>query len=189
VNLAAKLVAEHGEALQTVCGDGLTHIFPTPDRIAQANLLGMPAARARALSSVAAAASANPNFFSPSQTLEDAIAKLRSIRGIGEWTAQYIAMRVLREPDAFPATDIGLLRALARSEGGRPSTAEVVARAEAWRPWRAYAAQHLWTVDARTVRANKRINLKDNVDGHPSNAADPVHSSSREHDRNITSHP
>jgi 3-methyladenine DNA glycosylase/8-oxoguanine DNA glycosylase len=62
VNLAAKLVAEHGEPLQTVCGDGLTHIFPTPDRIAQANLLGMPAARAQALSSVAAAASANPNL-------------------------------------------------------------------------------------------------------------------------------
>ena len=60
--------------------------------------------------------SANPNLFSPSQTLEDAIAKLRSIRGIGEWTAQYIAMRVLREPDAFPAADIGLLRALTRSE-------------------------------------------------------------------------
>jgi AraC family transcriptional regulator of adaptative response / DNA-3-methyladenine glycosylase II len=74
---------------------GITRIFPTPDRIARANLLGMPAARAQALSSVAAAASANPNFFSPSQTLEDAIAKLRSIRGIGEWTAQYIAMRVL----------------------------------------------------------------------------------------------
>ena len=189
VNLAAKLVAEHGEPLQTVCGDGLTHIFPTPDRIAQVILLGMPAARAQTLSSIAAAASANPNFFSPSQTLEDAIAKLRSIRGIGEWTAQYIAMRVLREPDAFPAADIGLLRALARSEGGRPSTAEVVARAEAWRPWRAYAAQHLWTVDARTVRANKRVNVKDNLDGHLSNAADPVQRSSREPDRNITSHP
>ena len=189
VNLAAKLVAEYGEPLRSVHGDGLTHIFPTPDRIAQAHLLGMPAARARALSSVAAAALANPNLFSPSQTLEDAIAKLRSIPGIGEWTAQYIAMRVLCEPDAFPAADIGLLRALARSEEGRPSTAEVVARAEAWRPWRAYAAQHLWTADARTVRANKRINLKDNFDGQPSNAADPVCRSPRERDRNIASHP
>jgi len=189
VNLAAKLVAEYGEPLRSVHGDGLTHIFPTPDRIAQAHLLGMPAARARALSSVAAAALANPNLFSPSQTLKDAIAKLRSIPGIGESTAQYIAMRVLREPDAFPAADIGLLRALARSEEGRPSTAEVIARAEAWRPWRAYAAQHLWTVAARTARANKRINLKDNVDGHPSNAADPVCRSPRERDRNIASHP
>jgi AraC family transcriptional regulator, regulatory protein of adaptative response / DNA-3-methyladenine glycosylase II len=189
VNLAAKLVAEHGEPLHTVCGDGLTHIFPTPDRIAQANLFGMPAARAQALSSVAAAASANPNFFSPSQTLEDAIAKLRSIHGIGEWTAQYIAMRVLREPDAFPAADIGLLRALARSEEGRPSTAEVIARAEAWRPWRAYAAQHLWTLDTRTARANRCTSLKENVDAHPSSAADPIRRSPRERDRNIASHP
>jgi 3-methyladenine DNA glycosylase/8-oxoguanine DNA glycosylase len=74
-----------------------------PARIAQAHLLGMSAARARALSAVAAAALADPNLFSPSQTLEDAITKLRSIRGMGEWTAQYLAMRVLGEPDAFPA--------------------------------------------------------------------------------------
>jgi AraC family transcriptional regulator, regulatory protein of adaptative response / DNA-3-methyladenine glycosylase II len=161
VNLAAKLVAEHGEPLQTVCGDGLTHIFPTPDRIARAHLLGMPAICARALSSVAAAALTDPNLFSSSQTLEDAITKLRSIRGIGASTAQYIAMRVLREPDAFPAADIEILRALARAAEGRPSCAEMVARAEAWRPWRAYAAQHLWTVDARAARTNNRISLKD----------------------------
>ena len=189
VNLAAKLVAKYGEPLRSVCGDGLTHVFPTPDRIAEADSLGMPAARARALSSVAAAALANPNLFSPSQTLEDAIAKLRAIRGIGEWTAQYIAMRVLREPDAFPAADIGLLRALTRAEEGRPSAAEVVARAEAWRPWRAYAAQHLWTVDTRTARANKTISLKDNVDGQSNSAADSVRRSPGEHDRNIASHP
>jgi 3-methyladenine DNA glycosylase/8-oxoguanine DNA glycosylase len=189
VNLAAKLVAKHGEPLQAVCEAGLTHTFPTPDRLAKADLLGMPAARAQALSAVAAAASANPNLFSPSQTLEDAIAKLRSIRGIGEWTAQYIAMRVLREPDAFPAADIGLMRALTRPGEGRPSAAEVVARAEAWRPWRAYAAQHLWTVDARTARTNKRITLKDNVDAHPRSAADSVRRSARERDRKIASHP
>jgi AraC family transcriptional regulator of adaptative response / DNA-3-methyladenine glycosylase II len=189
VNLAAKLVAKYGEPLRSVCGDGLTHVFPTPDRIAEADSLGMPAARARALSSVAAAALANPNLFSPTQTLEDAIAKLRAIRGIGEWTAQYIAMRVLREPDAFPAADIGLLRALTRAEEGRPSAAEVVARAEAWRPWRAYAAQHLWTVDTRTARANKTISLKDNVDGQSNSAADSVRRSPGEHDRNIASHP
>jgi AraC family transcriptional regulator, regulatory protein of adaptative response / DNA-3-methyladenine glycosylase II len=189
VKLAAKLVAEYGEPLRSVCGDGLTHIFPTPDRIAQASLLGMPAARAQALSSVATAASANPNFFSPSQTLEDAIAKLRSIRGIGEWTAQYIAMRVLSEPDAFPAADIVLLRALTQADGGRPSYAEVVARAEAWRPWRAYAAQHLWTMDARTAKANTRNSPKDNVDAYPNSASNPVRRSLREHDRNTRYHP
>src|SRR6202048_2170137 len=92
----------------------------------QAHLLGMPAARARALSAVAAAALADPNLFSPSQALEDATATLRSIRGIGEWTAQYIAMRVLREPDAFPAADIGLMRALTPPGGARPATSEVL---------------------------------------------------------------
>src|SRR5271163_3046112 len=189
VNLAAKLVAEYGEPLRPVYGAGLTHIFPTPERIAQAHLLGMPAARARALSAVAAAALADPNLFSPSQALEDAIAKLRSIRGIGEWTAQYIAMRVLREPDAFPVADIGLLRALTRAEEGRPGTAEVVARAEAWRPWRAYAAQHLWTMDARTSRANTHTSIKDNVDAHPRSASDPIRRSPRDHDRDIASHP
>src|ERR1700730_18679770 len=74
VNLAAKLVAEYGEPLRPVYGAGLTHIFPTPERIAQAHLLGMPAARARALSAVAAAALADPNLFGATQALEDAIA-------------------------------------------------------------------------------------------------------------------
>jgi 3-methyladenine DNA glycosylase/8-oxoguanine DNA glycosylase len=175
--------------LRPVYGNGLTHIFPTPERIAQAHLLRIPTARARALSAVAAAALDDPNLFSPGQALEDAIAKLRSIRGIGEWTAQYIAMRVLREPDAFPAADIGLLRALTRAEEGRPSTAEVVERAEAWRPWRAYAAQHLWTMDARTSRANTRTSFKDNVDAHPRSASDPIRRSPRDHDRDIASHP
>jgi AraC family transcriptional regulator of adaptative response / DNA-3-methyladenine glycosylase II len=63
---------------------------------------------------------------------------------VGEWTAQYIALRQLREPDAFPASDLGLLRALADERGKRPSVSEVLERAESWRPWRAYAAQHLW---------------------------------------------
>ena len=76
--------------------------------------------------------------------LDEAIGKLRSIRGVGEWTAQYIALRQLREPDAFPAADIGLMRALADDEGHRPSAPELLARAQVWRPWRAYAAQHLW---------------------------------------------
>jgi AraC family transcriptional regulator of adaptative response / DNA-3-methyladenine glycosylase II len=76
--------------------------------------------------------------------LEDAVKRLRSIRGVGEWTAQYIALRQLREPDAFPAADIGLLRAIAGREMRRPSSSELLDRANAWRPWRAYAAQHLW---------------------------------------------
>jgi AraC family transcriptional regulator of adaptative response / DNA-3-methyladenine glycosylase II len=64
---------------------------------------------------------------------------------VGEWTAQYIALRQLREPDAFPAADIGLMRAVADGDGRRPGVEELLAQAEKWRPWRAYAAQHLWT--------------------------------------------
>jgi AraC family transcriptional regulator of adaptative response / DNA-3-methyladenine glycosylase II len=59
-------------------------------------------------------------------------------------------MRALREPDAFPAADIGLLRALTDATGRRPTPRELLARAEGWRPWRAYAAQHLWAADAAT---------------------------------------
>jgi AraC family transcriptional regulator of adaptative response / DNA-3-methyladenine glycosylase II len=87
-------------------------------------------------------------LFSRGASLEQAIAKLRALPGIGEWTAQYIAMRELREPDAFPAADVGLLRAMSDSDGRRPSPEELLARAEAWRPWRAYAALHLWAAGA-----------------------------------------
>ena len=81
----------------------------------------MPTIRADALSALARAAAADAGLFRPTQSLEGAIAKLRSLRGIGEWTAQYIAMRVLREPDAFPAADIGLMRALTPPGGARPA--------------------------------------------------------------------
>ena len=158
--LAAKLAAAFGDRMEASADGRLTHTFPAPGILARSDLrvLGMPAARAAALSSVAAATAADPALFSPSQTLEAAITRLRSLRGIGEWTAQYIAMRALREPDAFPAADIGLMRALARPGGVRPSAAAVLARADAWRPWRAYAAQHLWTAEGT---------IKDHADAQP----------------------
>jgi AraC family transcriptional regulator, regulatory protein of adaptative response / DNA-3-methyladenine glycosylase II len=97
---------------------------------------------------LAEAAAADPNLLRPFGTIEEAIVRLRAIRGIGEWTAQYIALRAIREMDAFPASDIGLLRGAARLNGVRPTSTSLLDRAEAWRPWRAYAAQHLWAVDA-----------------------------------------
>jgi AraC family transcriptional regulator, regulatory protein of adaptative response / DNA-3-methyladenine glycosylase II len=148
----------------------------------------MPAARAQALSSVASAACADPNLFSATRTLEDAIAAHRALPGMGDWTAHYIAMRVLREPDAFPAADIGLLRALAPPGGGRLSAADAIARAEAWRPWRAYAAQHLWTAEAGTARASTRTNRKDNIDALSGNASGAVHGSPPKPDRPNASH-
>ena len=104
----------------------------------------MPRARAAALSAVAAALIADPDLFGARRSLEEAVEKLRTIKGVGDWTAKYIALRQLREPDAFPAADIGLMRALADETGRRPSARELADRAETWRPWRAYAAQHLW---------------------------------------------
>ena len=146
--LAGKLVAIYGEPLANgrPSADGLTHVFPCPERLTVANLaaLGMPGARAAALASLAHAVASDPQIFGPRRSLEEAIVQLRALPGVGEWTAQYIAMRELREPDAFPAADLGLMRAMTNGKGRRPSPAELLARAERWRPWRAYAAQHLW---------------------------------------------
>jgi AraC family transcriptional regulator, regulatory protein of adaptative response / DNA-3-methyladenine glycosylase II len=145
VRLAGRLVAAYGEPLAEPDG-GLTRVFPRPEVLARADLsaLGMPRSRAATLSAVAAAVVADPDLFCASRGLEEAVQRLQSIRGIGEWTAHYIALRQLREPDAFPAADVGLMRALADLEGRRRSSRELLGRADQWRPWRAYAAQHLW---------------------------------------------
>ena len=143
--LAGRMVAAYGEPLSSR-HEPLTHVFPRPEVIAAADLasLGMPRSRSAALSAVAAAAVADPHVFDANCGLDDAVKRLRAIRGVGEWTAQYIALRQLREPDAFPAADLGLLRAIAGREGRKHSSSELLDRADAWRPWRAYAAQHLW---------------------------------------------
>jgi AraC family transcriptional regulator, regulatory protein of adaptative response / DNA-3-methyladenine glycosylase II len=148
IGLAGKLVARYGKRLSRIDPQfpSLTHVFPQPARLASEDLtqLGMPGARAVALSSLAAAVAADPQIFGARRSLDEAIVQLRALAGVGEWTAQYIAMRELREPDAFPAADVGLMRAMADTQGRRPSPGELLARAERWRPWRAYAAQHLW---------------------------------------------
>ncbi|NNL86823.1 MAG: DNA-3-methyladenine glycosylase 2 family protein [Myxococcales bacterium] len=145
--LAGRLVATYGDPLPCAEGTGLTHTFPLPERLVTADLrgIGVTRARARTLTALAAAALKAPALFAPADSLESSVARLREIPGIGDWTAQYIAMRALREPDAFPAADLGLQHACADPDGRRPRTAELRARAEAWRPWRAYAALQLWT--------------------------------------------
>jgi AraC family transcriptional regulator of adaptative response / DNA-3-methyladenine glycosylase II len=145
IRLAGTLVARFGEKLRDP-DRALTHVFPEPAVFADIDpaSMGMPRSRGVALLAVAAAVVADPHIFAAGRGLEGAVAQLRALPGIGEWTAQYIAMRQLREPDAFPAADIGLMRAMADSEGLRPTASALLARAETWRPWRAYAAQHLW---------------------------------------------
>ncbi len=150
--LAEQLVAAHGERVSSdfVSEPRLTHVFPEANRLAAAKSIevGMPAARRSALKELAEAAAADRNLFRSFGTIEEAIARLRKIRGVGEWTAQYIALRALRETDAFPATDIGLLRGAEVVDGARSTVPNLLMRSESWRPWRAYAAQHLWAAGA-----------------------------------------
>ena len=153
--LLAQLVINHGERVSgdLVNDPRLTHMFPDARRLASAESIqvGMPAARRSALKELAAAAMADPNLFRSLGTIEEAIDRLRKIRGIGEWTAQYIALRALREMDAFPAADIGLLRGAELIDGTRTTAPNLLTRSESWRPWRAYAAQHLWAAAASTL--------------------------------------
>jgi AraC family transcriptional regulator of adaptative response / DNA-3-methyladenine glycosylase II len=124
---------------------GLTHLFPPPQALADADLsdIGLPRARAATIRALASAVARGELALDASQGLDEAVDRLCVIPGLGEWTAHYIAMRALGEPDAFPATDLGLRRALGNGAGPLPAT-EVARLAEAWRPWRAYAAMYLW---------------------------------------------
>jgi AraC family transcriptional regulator of adaptative response / DNA-3-methyladenine glycosylase II len=151
-SLAARIVEAHGEPTADPAAQalGLTRHFPTPERLSGCDVagLGMPKARGVAIEMLARRAMEDPSLFSPRADLDSAIAALSALPGIGAWTAHYIALRALREPDAFPHADAGLLRAVAEAEGCRLAPEALLARAEAWRPWRAYAAQHLWAADA-----------------------------------------
>jgi AraC family transcriptional regulator of adaptative response / DNA-3-methyladenine glycosylase II len=94
----------------------------------------------RAIQALAQALEAGTLKLEPMVAVDDTIAQLRALPGFGEWTAQYVAMRALAWPDAFPHSDLGVLKAL-----GETDPRQALARAEAWRPWRAYAVMHLWS--------------------------------------------
>ncbi|MEO8179560.1 MAG: AlkA N-terminal domain-containing protein [Deltaproteobacteria bacterium] len=145
--LGQRLVLSCG--MPVLLGPSLTRVFPTPERVAQADLsqLGAPRERVRTLEALARAALEDSSLFEPRSTIEETVTRLCSVRGIGAWTAQYIALRAAREPDAFPASDRGILRGV-QGDGSDWSAATLERYAERWRPWRAYAAQHLWAADA-----------------------------------------
>jgi AraC family transcriptional regulator of adaptative response / DNA-3-methyladenine glycosylase II len=153
--LAARLVARHGDPLPSPVG-GVTHLFPSPGRLAGADLdgLGLTGRRiesVRALSRAVAAGDLDLVGADPEQL--DAI--LLRLPGFGPWTRAYIAMRVRGDPDAIPISDLGLRRAMERL--GEPAdTGSLARRAELWRPWRAYAALHLWNTLAVPVVAQTR---------------------------------
>ena len=144
--LAGRLVAAHGAAMRDPA-PGLTHVFPSPAAIAAVDpaTLGLPRRRAATLVAMATAVTRKPAWLEAGRPLDEVVRDLCGIPGIGAWTAHYIAMRQMRDADAFPAADVALLRSFGNLDGARPTPKELQARAEAWRPWRAYAAQHLWT--------------------------------------------
>ena len=157
-SLAAKLVANYGEPIENpaAVAAGLTCLFPLPQRMIGKDIaaLGMPGARGRALESLARTVAEDPTIFTPRADLASAIAALKALPGVGEWTAQYIALRELREPDAFPQADIGLMRAMVDGAGVRPTADQLLTRSAVWKPWRAYAAQHLWAADPGFAQVN-----------------------------------
>jgi AraC family transcriptional regulator of adaptative response / DNA-3-methyladenine glycosylase II len=137
--LAGRLIRTFGTPV-VVCPK-LTHIFPAPEKLATSDLtkIGLPKARAHSIRSLARAVSDGKIAFTGVVNVEKFLSQFCEMPGIGSWTAQYVAMRALGEPDAFPASDLGLLRA-----AGLRDSRELESRAETWRPWRAYAAIYLW---------------------------------------------
>jgi AraC family transcriptional regulator, regulatory protein of adaptative response / DNA-3-methyladenine glycosylase II len=144
--LAGRLAKSYGRPLDGHCTPGLTHLFPIPEALVDAELsqIGIPKARAMTIRTLARRIHRGELVLDASRSLDDVVASLCAIPGIGPWTANYIAMRALGETDAFPADDLWLRRALSNGVA-LLSTEQVTDAAEAWRPWRAYAAMHLWT--------------------------------------------
>ena len=145
--LAGRIAAKYGEPLAMPAATSArwpTRLFPRPEKLARArfNGVGLIRSRAETIRLLARAVTRGDVTFDSAQDADEFCARLTAIRGIGDWTAQYVAMRVLKNPDAFPATDLALLKALSSPERVSPKTLST--RAERWRPWRAYAALLLW---------------------------------------------
>jgi AraC family transcriptional regulator of adaptative response / DNA-3-methyladenine glycosylase II len=140
-NLAGRIARAFGQPFSG--NGGLSHLFPTAKVLAEANVasIGMPKARAETIRTLARAVCDGHIRFEGCVDAPALVARLCEIAGIGNWTAQYVAMRALMEPDAFPSGDLGLLHA---TELG--SWRELERRSENWRPWRAYAAMYLWNI-------------------------------------------
>jgi AraC family transcriptional regulator of adaptative response / DNA-3-methyladenine glycosylase II len=141
--VAGRFAAAFGDAVDTPF-ESLSRIFPSAERIADVPYgriarLGMPGARARSVIALARAVADGKLVLMPNADIEATLDQLRALPGVGEWTAQYIAMRALAWPDAFPHTDLVVKKALNETDARK-----VLAAGEAWRPWRAYAVMHLW---------------------------------------------
>jgi AraC family transcriptional regulator, regulatory protein of adaptative response / DNA-3-methyladenine glycosylase II len=154
-SLAGRMVQAFGQPCAT--GDKLTHLFPRPEVLADAALtsIGLTTARAETIRALARAVRDRHIGFERIADTPAFLEKLRAIPGIGKWTAQYVAMRALGEPDAFPSGDIALLRALDLG-----ALRDLDPRAETWRPWRAYAVMYLWRSTVATRAEVSRAVLR-----------------------------
>jgi len=157
--LAGRLAARFGQPACTPYAGAMLH-FPTPDALAELPpetiaQIGLPRARAATLVALSRFAADGGLRFAPGASLEETVARLKTVPGIGEWTAQYVALRALRFPDAFPAGDLGLQKAASGVPGGRLDERSLQVRAAAWAPWRAYAALLLWHGPAHTLEETK----------------------------------
>jgi AraC family transcriptional regulator of adaptative response / DNA-3-methyladenine glycosylase II len=143
--MAGRVAEKFGRPIAGWSKHGLTRLSPTSAVLADANLesVGLPRARAATIRNLARAVGDGSVRLDASQGLEHVVAQLCEIPGVGPWTAQYIAMRALGEPDAFPSSDLGLRKAAGNGHGPVPP-AQLERMAERWRPWRAYAAMALW---------------------------------------------
>ncbi|MDR0182789.1 DNA-3-methyladenine glycosylase 2 family protein [Lysobacter arvi] len=166
--LASRLARKYGQALpqpflDARVSDGLAHLFPTPDALVDADLesIGLIRSRAQTVRGVARALLEGRVDFRRERTLEDFVSRWVALPGIGPWTAQYIALRSLGHPDAFPVEDLVLQKALP-ADGSRMGAKALAARAEAWRPWRGYAVIHLWrdSMPPAAVRADAPVRGK-----------------------------
>jgi AraC family transcriptional regulator of adaptative response / DNA-3-methyladenine glycosylase II len=149
--IAGRLVAAFGEPIATPF-PALSHLSPTAERLASAEIgelaaLGMPRARAATLHGLARAVATGQLPLDPGRAPEEIVGRLLQLPGVGPWTAHYIAMRAARWPDGFPHDDLGLRRGAAEASARRLGQL-----AEAWRPWRAYAAMHLWHSSSLTTQ-------------------------------------
>ncbi len=144
--IAGRLVEAFGTRLSACDGPGITHLFPRPEDLAEARIetCGVPRQRAESIRILARKVYDGDIVLESGIPAEDLMDRMREIPGVGAWTTEYIAMRAFSEPDAFPSADLGIRRALGEKDGV-PTAASVARRAEAWRPWRAYAVMHLWT--------------------------------------------
>jgi AraC family transcriptional regulator of adaptative response / DNA-3-methyladenine glycosylase II len=142
-----RIAERFGEPLPAPAGP-IVRLFPTPERLAGAprGELGMPGARADAIGALARAVADGELDLSGIAEPEPTIERLRAIAGVGEWTTAYVAMRALRDPDGFPVGDLGVRHGFA-ALGLADDVASIRERAERWRPWRGYAAMHLWQLD------------------------------------------